>query len=86
MDQRRGVKHNRNREKLPERDVVTDAGGQRIHRDIAERMVEEMADQIGKQHQPAAETDLPHADAADQSCELFSRQSGHAIQSSEHGK
>ena len=43
-----------------------DAGGQRIHRDIAERMVEEMADQIGKQHQPADEPDLPEADAADQ--------------------
>ena len=66
VDQRGGIKHDRDREKLPERGVVLDTGGKRIHRDIAERVVEEMADQIGKQHQPAGETDLPDADAADE--------------------
>ena len=52
MDQRGGVEHDRDREKLPERGVVIDAVGQRVHRDIAERMIEEMADQIGEQHHP----------------------------------
>jgi hypothetical protein len=31
-----------------------------------------MADQIGEQHQPAGETDLPDADAADEFFELIS--------------
>jgi hypothetical protein len=36
-------------------------------------MVYEMADQIGEQHQSADQTDLPDADAAEESFELFSR-------------
>ena len=47
-------------------DVVMDAAGKGFQRNIAERMVEKMADQIGKQHQPADETDLPEADAANE--------------------
>jgi hypothetical protein len=43
-----------------------------------------MADQIGKQHQPAGETDLPGGDGADEFCDLFLRKSGHAIQSNAH--
>ena len=70
MDQRGGVEHDRDREKLPEQHVAVDAVGQRLHRDIAERMVEEMADQIGEQHQPADEADLPDADAAEEFREL----------------
>ena len=57
---------------LPEeiaRNSVIDPGGQRIHRDIAERVVEEMADQI--KHQPADQSNLADADAADESCEVF---------------
>src|ERR1700738_1874173 len=78
VDQRRGIKCDRDREKLPEHDVVIEAGGKRIHRDVAERVVEEMADQIGKHHQPAGETDLPDADAADEFCDPFLKW-GHAI-------
>ena len=74
MDQRGGIKHDRDREKLPEQGVVIDAAGQRLHRDIAERVIEEMADQIGEQHQSAAEPDLPDADAADEFRELLQRQ------------
>ena len=73
MDQRGGVKHDRDREKLPEQGVVVDAAGQRLHRDIAERVIEEMADQIGEQHQAAAEPDLPDADAAEEFRELLLR-------------
>src|SRR3982074_2836777 len=69
MEQRRGIECDRDREKLPERGVIIDAGGKGIHRDVAERVIEKMADQIGKQHQPADETDLPHADAADGFCQ-----------------
>jgi hypothetical protein len=47
-------------------------------------MVEEMADQISKQHQPAGEPDLPDADAADGSFELFLGKGGHVIQSNSH--
>jgi glycerol-3-phosphate dehydrogenase len=83
VDQRRGVKRDRDREKSPERGVVIDAGGKRIHRDVAERMVEEMADQIGEHNQAAGEADLPDADAADEFCDpLLSW--GHAIQSNTH--
>ncbi len=73
VDQGGGIKHHRDREKLPERDVVIDAGGKGIHRNIAQRVVHEMADQIGEQHQPAGEADLPDADATDEFFELFSR-------------
>ncbi len=45
--------------------VVIDTRGKGIHRDVAERMVEKMADQIGKHNQPAGKADLPDADAAD---------------------
>ena len=69
VDQHRAIEHDRDRQELPEQGVVVDARGQRLHRDVAERMVEEMADQIGKQHQPAGEADLPDADAADPSCQ-----------------
>src|SRR3984893_13267448 len=78
MDQRCAIKHDPDRGELPEHDVVVDSGGKGLHRDIAERVVEKMADQIGKQHQPAAETDLPDADAADECCELGSAGFGHA--------
>ena len=57
------VEGDRHRRELPERGVVIDAGGKRIQRDVAERVVEEMADQIGIQHQPAGQANLPHADA-----------------------
>ena len=79
-----GVEHDRHREKLPKRDVVTEAGGEGIHRDIAERVVEEMADQIGKQHQSADEANLPDANPADASGQLFLRKKGHAVQSNAH--
>ena len=42
-------------------------------------MIEEMADQIGEQHQPTDEPDLPLADAADQRPDVFARKGGHAI-------
>ncbi len=83
MNQRRGVKCDRDWEKLPEQHVVGDPAGECIHRDIAERMVEEMADEIGKQHQAAGETNLPDADAADELHHLFLN-GGHAIPAS-HG-
>ena len=67
MNQRGGVKDDRDRQKLPEQDMVMDAPCQRIEGDIAECVVEEMADQIGKQHQPADEPDLTQADAANES-------------------
>ena len=85
MDQRRGIEHDRDRAEIARTGVVMDAGGQRIHRDIAERVVEEMADQIGKQHQPAGQADLPDADAADEFCDPFSGKCGHAGQSNAHG-
>ena len=65
-----GVEHDRDREQLPEQGVVVDPFGKRIHRDVAERMVEEMADQIGKQHQPAGQPNLPDADPADEFAKL----------------
>ena len=83
MNQRRGVEYDRDRQHLPEQDVVIEPRGKRIHRDIAERMGEEMADQIGKQHQSAEKPDLAQADAADELCQLFQRKRVHAIQSSD---
>ena len=86
MNQRRGVEGDRDRQKLPEYRVVVDAGGECIHRDIAERMVEEMADQIGKQHQPASQPNLPDADAADEARQTFLRKPGHVNRLSDHGE
>ncbi len=64
MHQARGVEQDRDREELPERGCQIDAASQRLHRDVAERMVEKMADQIGEQHHAAGKADLPKADAA----------------------
>ena len=63
----RGIEHDRDRQKLPEQGVVAHADGKGVHRDIAERMVQEMADQIGVQHHAAGKTDLPQPDAAGRS-------------------
>jgi hypothetical protein len=81
MDQGRGVKRDRYGGKSPEQGVVVHARGKRIQRNIAERVVEEMADQIGKQHQPAGQPQLPNADAAEVFRQPLPRKSGHAIQS-----
>src|ERR1700680_818888 len=81
VSQRRAVEHDRHRRKSPEQDVVINPSGERFHRDIAERMVEEMADQIGKQYEAAAEAAPPDADATEQFCRSFFERSGHAIQS-----
>ncbi len=60
------------RQELPEQGVVIDARLHRLDRDIAERVIEEMADQIAEQHQPADQPDLPCADAAQQfACSLL---------------
>ena len=67
-----GVEQDRDGEELPERGVQIDAACQRLQRDIAERMVEKMADQIGEQHHAADQADLSQADAADEGCQLFS--------------
>src|ERR1700722_1680844 len=64
VHQRRSIKHDCDRGKLPERDVIVDTSGKGPHRNIAERMVEEMAYQISKQHQAAGKPDLPDTDAA----------------------
>jgi hypothetical protein len=74
------VEQDRDRQELPERDVDRDPGRQRLQRDVAERMVEEMADEIGEQYDAADEADLPQADAAEEGGQSFSGQGGHAIQ------
>src|SRR5229473_1460608 len=55
-----------------------------VERPDSEPVVEKVAHQIGEQHQPAAETNLADADAADELCDLFLRERGHAIQSNAH--
>ena len=65
MHQARGVEQDRDGKELPERGVEIDAARQRLQRDVAERMVEKMADQIGEQHDAADKADLPKADAAE---------------------
>jgi hypothetical protein len=52
--------------------VEVDAGRQRPHRDVAERVIEKMAEQIGEQHQAAGKANLPDADAAYECRQLFS--------------
>src|SRR6266436_5561947 len=61
----RGKKHRRYWQTFPEGGVISDTCGKGIHRNIAERMIGEMAEQVGEQNQPASQTDLPNADAAD---------------------
>jgi hypothetical protein len=48
-------------------------------------VVEEMADQIGKQHQAAAKANLPEADATNRSCELGADGCDHVIQGMDIG-
>src|SRR6476646_12263798 len=60
-----GIKHRRDRQTFPEGGVISDTRGKGIHRNIAERMVDEMAEQVGEQNHPTSQTDLPDADAAD---------------------
>ncbi|MEH2552997.1 hypothetical protein V1286_000526 [Bradyrhizobium algeriense] len=79
VHQARGVEQDRDGEELPERGVQIDAARQRLQRDVAECVVEEMADQIGEQDHAADEADLPEADAADGYRQLFSGKGGHAI-------
>ena len=67
-----GVEQNRDRKELPEQGVEVDAGRQRPHRDVAERVIEKMAEQIGEQHQAAGKANLPDADAAYECLQLFS--------------
>ncbi len=74
-----GVEHDRDGKKLPEQRVVVDADGQRIHRDVAERMVKKMTEEIGKQHQTAGQADLPDADAAERCGEPGSKLWGHVV-------
>jgi hypothetical protein len=66
MDQAGGVKHDRDRQELPECGVDLDASRQRVHGDVAERVVEEVADQVGEHHDAADKADLPQADAAEE--------------------
>src|SRR6266403_869461 len=61
----RGIKRRRDWQTFPEGVVISDARGKGIHRNIAERVVDEMAEQVGEQNQPTSQTDLPDADAAD---------------------
>ena len=75
----RGIEHDRDRRELPEQGVVVHADGKGIHRDIAERMVEEMTDQVGEQHHAAGKTNLPQPDAAGQSSQSLPIGAGHAI-------
>src|SRR5258707_424229 len=77
MRQCGGVEHDGDGEELPEQGVEVDAGRKRIHRDVAERVVDEVADQIGKQHQAARQADLPDTDAADEFAELGCGGFGH---------
>ena len=79
VHQARGIEQDRDGKELPERGVEIDAARQRLHRDVAERVVEKMADQIGEQHHATDKADLPEADAADEGRQLFSGKSGHAI-------
>ena len=72
MHQARGVEQDRDGEELPERGVQIDAARQRLHRDIAERVVEKMADQVSEQHDAADKADLPEASAANERRQLLS--------------
>src|SRR6478672_4998838 len=65
MGRCRGIEHRRDRQAFPEGGVISDTRGKGIHRNIAERMVDEMAEQVGEQNQPTSQTNLPDADAAD---------------------
>jgi hypothetical protein len=73
MHETRGVEHDCHREKLPEPGMQLHPIGHRVQRDIAERMIEEMAQHIGEQDHAADEPDLPDANATKQFRELLLR-------------
>src|SRR3954451_20725428 len=79
VDDARAVEQPGNRRELPELHVPVDAGRQRFHRNVAERVIEEMADQVGEQDDAAGEANLPRADAAYKGPDLLRRGNRHAI-------
>src|ERR1700756_236577 len=74
----RRINQRRGWQTSPEGGVISDARGKGIHRNIAERMVGEMAEQVGEQNQPTSQTDLPDADAADVSVKVRAIELSHA--------
>src|ERR1700761_8168549 len=79
MDQRRAVERDRHGQKLPEQRVVIDTLRHRIERDVAERLIEEMAAQIAEQPQATGEADLPLADATEEGPDLLEKGWGCAV-------
>ncbi|MEY9711466.1 hypothetical protein ABIF03_003608 [Bradyrhizobium elkanii] len=79
MHQAGAVEHDRDRQELPELGVVVDPDRQRLCRDIAERVVEEMADQVGEHDRPRDDADLPQADTAGHVLQVLARGGGHVI-------
>ena len=77
----RAIEYDRHRRKLPESKVVPEAASHRFQRDVAEGVVEEMTEQIAEQHQSAAETNLPQADAVNPCPGWLANFRGHAIYS-----
>jgi hypothetical protein len=47
-------------------------------------MIEKMADQVGEQHHPAGQANLPDADSSDRSHDPLLGKSGHAVQLKAH--
>src|SRR3981081_2005441 len=79
MHRRRGIERDPDRRELPEVGMIIDAEGQGIERDISERVVEEVADQIAEQNHSAHHADLPDADAAQALAESGLKIVGHVI-------
>ncbi|MGY4195117.1 hypothetical protein ACVIM9_004458 [Bradyrhizobium sp. USDA 4520] len=79
MHQAGAVEHDRDRQELPELGVVVDPDRQRLRRDIAERVVEEMAGQVGEHDRPRDDADLPQADTAGHVLQVLARGGGHVI-------
>ncbi|MET4796935.1 hypothetical protein ABIF64_009113 [Bradyrhizobium japonicum] len=65
MGERGRIEHDRDGEEPPERRVIVDPDLHGIDRDVAERMVEEMAHHVREQDDAADQPNLPHAGRAD---------------------
>jgi len=58
---KRGVKGDRDQRILPDVGVIVRADRQSFRRNDAERMIDEMIDEVCEQNEPAGQPDLPHA-------------------------
>ena len=77
MDENRRVEQHCDRQELPECHVIGQPRGERMQRHIAERVIEEMAEQVAEENNAADQPHLTQADAAQRRSQMMRNRDGH---------